>query len=41
MTHTATPCFGPSKRAIRPAYAPMWFVVGLGLERLHDRLVPR
>lgn len=23
---------------IRPAYAPVWFVVGLGLERLHDLL---
>jgi hypothetical protein len=24
---------------VRPAYAPVWFVAGLGLERLHDRLV--
>lgn len=23
---------------VRPAYAPIWFAVGLGLERLHDRL---
>ena len=27
------------KGLVRPAYAPMWFAVGLGLERLHDRLV--
>lgn len=26
---------------VRPAYAPLWFGVGLGLERLHDTLVPR
>jgi len=26
---------------VRPAYAPVWFAAGLGLERLHDRLVPR
>lgn len=25
---------------VRPAYAPTWFAVGLGLERLHDHLVP-
>lgn len=24
---------------VRPAYAPLWFTVGLGLERLHDHLV--
>ena len=24
---------------VRPAYAPVWFAVGLGLERMHDRLV--
>ena len=29
------------KGLVRPSYAPIWFVVGLGLERLHDRLVPR
>jgi hypothetical protein len=23
---------------VRPAYAPVWFAVGLGLERLHDLL---
>ena len=23
---------------VRPAYAPTWFVVGLGMERLHDLL---
>lgn len=23
---------------VRPAYAPVWFATGLGLERLHDRL---
>src|SRR3954470_14223741 len=23
---------------VRPAYAPVWFVVGLGMERLHDLL---
>lgn len=23
---------------VRPAYAPLWFVVGLGAERLHDLL---
>jgi hypothetical protein len=28
------------KGLVRPSYAPIWFVVGLGLERLHDRLVP-
>ena len=26
---------------VRPAYAPVWFLVGLGLEHLHDRLVER
>jgi len=26
---------------VRPAYAPVWFVAGLGMERLHDRLVGR
>jgi hypothetical protein len=25
---------------IRPAYAPLWALTGLALERLHDRLVP-
>ena len=29
------------KGLVRPAYAPVWFVVGLGMERLHDRLVSR
>jgi hypothetical protein len=28
------------KGLVRPSYAPIWFAVGLGLERLHDRLVP-
>jgi hypothetical protein len=23
---------------VRPAYAPVWFAVGLGMERLHDLL---
>ena len=23
---------------VRPAYAPLWFAVGLGMERLHDSL---
>jgi hypothetical protein len=23
---------------VRPAYAPTWFLVGLGMERLHDLL---
>jgi hypothetical protein len=23
---------------VRPAYAPTWFVVGLGMERLHELL---
>jgi hypothetical protein len=23
---------------VRPAYAPVWFVVGLGMEQLHDLL---
>ena len=23
----------------RPAYAPLWFAVGLGAERLHDHMV--
>jgi len=27
------------KGLVRPAYAPLWFAVGLGLEQLHDRLV--
>ena len=26
---------------VRPAYAPVWFAAGLGLERLHDRLTGR
>ena len=26
---------------VRPAYAPVWFAAGLGLERLHDRFVRR
>lgn len=26
---------------VRPAYAPLWALTGLGLERLHDRLVAR
>jgi hypothetical protein len=28
------------KGLVRPSYAPIWFAVGLGLERLHDRLDP-
>ncbi len=28
------------KGLVRPSYAPLWFAVGLGLERLHDRLQP-
>ena len=28
------------KGLVRPSYAPLWFAVGLGLERLHDRLDP-
>jgi hypothetical protein len=23
---------------VRPAYAPVWFAVGMGMERLHDLL---
>jgi hypothetical protein len=26
---------------VRPSYAPLWLAVGFGLEKLHDRLVPR
>lgn len=26
---------------VRPAYAPLWALTGLGLERLHDRMRPR
>jgi hypothetical protein len=26
---------------VRPSYAPLWLGVGFGLEKLHDRLVPR
>ncbi len=29
------------KGLVRQSYAPLWFAVGLGLERLHDRLDPR
>ena len=29
------------KGLVRPAYAPLWFAVGMGMEKLHDRLVPR
>jgi hypothetical protein len=29
------------KGLVRPSYAPLWAVVGLGLERLHDHLDQR
>lgn len=29
------------KGLVRPAYAPVWFAVGMALERVHDRLVRR
>ena len=29
------------KGLVRPSYAPLWAVVGLGLEQLHDRLTDR
>lgn len=29
------------KGLVRPLYFPIWFVVGLGMEKLHDALVPR
>ena len=28
------------KGLVRPLYAPLWFAVGMGIERMHDALVP-
>ena len=30
------PVYGVAAVAFEPAYAPVWFAVGLGMEQLHD-----